>query len=85
MKAYQPLEQKDPETGLWYKVWDIPEGLPVSPDLVFVAPDENLSHPKWDPIKGVWVEDNDSVLIELKEKVESLEERLIEYLDSATK
>lgn len=81
MKAYQPLEQKDPETGLWYKVWDIPEGLPVSPDLVFVAPDESLEHPKWDPTKGMWVEDEDSVLSDLRDKIVSLEKKLTKFIE----
>lgn len=85
MKAYQPLAQKDPETGLWYKEWDVPDGLPVSPELIFIAPGEELTHPRWDSTQGIWVEDKNSVLEDLKDKVASLEERLIEYMEGSSK
>ncbi len=83
MKAYQPLTQKDSETGLWYKVWEIPDGFPIPEGIVLVAPGENLTCPKWDSELGIWVEDKDSILEELKNKVESLEEKLIEFMEGS--
>lgn len=71
MRVYQPLEQKDSSTGLWYKEWDLPEGFPLSNDMTLIAPDSTLVHPKWDNSLGVWVEDEDfiAILIERNEKL----------------
>lgn len=72
MKVYLPLQTKDPETELWYKEWDVPEGLPVAESLVLVGPPENLLFPRWDNESGIWVEDKDSIIETLKVDNEDL-------------
>jgi len=72
------------ETGLWYKIWEIPDGFPIPEGIILVAPDENLTCPKWDSELGFWVEDKDSILEDLKNKVESLEEKLIEFMEGSS-
>lgn len=84
MKVYEILQQKDIETKLWYKVWDIPEGFPIPNGFVVVTPSEKLTCPKWDNELGIWVEDKDSILEELKNKVESLEEKLIAFMEGSS-
>ena len=71
MKVYQPLNQKDSSTGLWYKEWNLPEGFPLPNDVTLLAPDSTLVHPKWDNSLGAWVEDEDfiAILIERNEKL----------------
>lgn len=66
MKIYQPLQVKDAETGLWYKEWEIPEGMPVPEGMVLVAPSDNLLFPRWDNVQGVWIEDKDSIIEKMK-------------------
>lgn len=75
MKAYLPLQSKDTETGLWYKEWDIPEGLPVAESLVLVGPPEDLLFPRWDNESGIWVEDKDSIIETLKVDNETLKNK----------
>lgn len=66
MKIYQPLNVKDVETGLWFKEWEIPEGMPVAEGMVLVAPSDNLLFPRWDNVQGVWIEDKDSIIEKMK-------------------
>lgn len=72
MKIYQPLNVKDAETGLWYKEWEIPEGMPVAEGMVLVAPSENLLFPRWDNVQGVWIEDKDSIIEKMKKDNDAL-------------
>ena len=76
MKVYQPLQQKDLETGLWYKEWDIPEGFPIAEGLILVAPDASLHYPKWDSVTGFWIEDTDSIIEYLKSENNQLIDRI---------
>jgi len=72
MKIYQPLNVKDAETGLWYKEWEIPEGMPIPDGMVLVAPPENLLFPRWDNVQGVWIEDKDSIIEKMKKDNDAL-------------
>lgn len=72
MKIYQPLQVKDAETGLWFKEWEIPEGMPVPEHMVLVAPPDNLLFPRWDTIQGVWIEDKDSIIEKMKKENDAL-------------
>lgn len=82
MKVYEPLVQKDPETGLFYKEWIVAEGLPLADSLITIAPPEDFNYPKWNYSKGVWEEDSDSIIEYLKRKVDELENAVLEILDN---
>lgn len=62
MKVYQPLETKDSETGLFYRVWEAPDGMPQATGLILVAPDKDLMFPKYNSTKGIWEEDITSLI-----------------------
>lgn len=70
--VYLPQEMKDEQTGLFYKVWEVPEGLPLGEEIVYVAPSKELLFPKWDSKKGIWVEDKDSIIVYMKNKIDEL-------------
>lgn len=85
MEIYQPLQTKDIETGLWYKKWEIPDGMPIPDGMVLVSPPETLFFPRWDYETGVWIEDKDSIIESLKKDNKELKESnelLIEKTDS---
>ena len=72
MKIYQPLEVKNPETGLWFNEWEVPDGMPVPEGMVLVAPPETLLFPRWDYETGVWIEDKDSIIEKMKKDNDAL-------------
>lgn len=72
MKIYQPLQVKDAETGLWFKEWEIPEGMPIPDGMVLVAPSDSLLFPRWDNVQGVWIEDKDSIIEKMKKDNDAL-------------
>jgi len=82
MKVYQPLQQKDPTTGLFYKEWTVEEGLPLSDSLITAAPPEDFNYPKWNYSKGIWEEDTDSIIDYLKRKIDELENAILDIVDS---
>lgn len=70
--VYLPQEMKDEKTGLFYKVWEVPEGLPLGEGIVYVAPSEELLFPRWDSKQGIWVEDKDSIIVYMKKQIDEL-------------
>lgn len=76
--VYLPQETKDKDTGLFYKTWQVPEGLPLGDGIVYVAPSSNLLYPKWDSTQGIWIEDKDSIIVYMKEKLDELEKTVAE-------
>ncbi len=74
--VYLPQETKDEVTGKFYQTWEVPEGLPLGKGIVYVAPSGDLLYPKWDNVQGIWIEDKDSIILYLKDKLEELEQAL---------
>lgn len=72
MKVYQSLEVKDVETGLFYKEWEVPEGMPIASNLILTAPSENLQFPRFNSATGFWEEDKDSIIEFLKAELEKI-------------
>lgn len=70
--VYLPQENKDGITGLFYKTWEVPEGLPLGDGIVYVAPPEDLLYPRWDNSQGIWIEDKDSIIVYMKTKLDEL-------------
>ena len=70
--VYLPQEMKDEKTGLFYKVWEVPEGLPLGEGIVYVAPSKELLFPRWDSKQGIWVEDKDSIIVYMKKQIDEL-------------
>lgn len=73
---YQPLDNKDKETGLFYKVWEVPEGLPVDSSLLEVGPGKELLFPKFNNVTGFWEEDTQSLILSFKDRIANLEAQL---------
>lgn len=69
--VYLPLDQKG-EDGKFYKKFEVMEGLPLGNDIVYQGPGENLLFPRYDRIKGEWVEDKDSIIEKMKEDLENI-------------
>lgn len=80
--VYLPQENKDEKTGLFYKAWEVPEGLPLGDGIVYVAPPTDLLYPRWDSVQGMWIEDKDSIIIYMKDKLDELEKRIGEIKGS---
>lgn len=70
---YQPLEEKDPVTGKWYKVWSIPEGFPYPTGYIMYAPSADLDNPKWNDKTGQWEEDYGDTVSDLKKEIDNLQ------------
>lgn len=69
MKVYETLNEKDAQTGLFYKEWEVPEGMPVANGLILNGPPKDLKFPRYYPEKGAWVEDKDSYIAEMTNRL----------------
>ena len=67
--VYLPLDEKNAE-GKFYTEFQAPEGLPLGDGVIYVGPGENLKYPRYDRVKGIWVEDKDSIIESFKEQIE---------------
>lgn len=70
--VYLPLDDKNAE-GKFYTEFQAPVGLPLGDGVVYVGPDKNLKYPRYDPIKGIWVEDKDSIIESFKEEIDDMQ------------
>lgn len=59
MKAYEPLTEKNPTSGLFYNEWDVPEGFPINYSWTLVKPSEELLFPVYDQSSNTWNESKD--------------------------
>lgn len=81
--VYLPMEVKQAD-GKFYKEWEVPEGLPLGMNVLHVGPSEDLKFPRWDAVQGIWVEDKDSIIKELKEKVKIQEVQIANAQEAIT-
>lgn len=81
IKVYVPLPTRG-EDGKWYREFDVVEGLPLDTSVVYVAPPTDLLYPRWDNVQGVWIEDKDSIIVYMKDKIDELEKRIAEVKGS---
>lgn len=65
--VYEPLQTKDPKTGLFYRAWEVPEGLPLADVLILTAPPEGMKEPKYSTLRGIW---EDGSLAGMQEQTE---------------
>ena len=70
--VYLPLEQKG-EDGKFYKEFEVPEGVPMGDNIVYVGPEEDLLFPRYDYTQGIWVEDKDSIIVYMKKQIDELD------------
>ena len=70
--VYLPLDEKNAE-GKFYTEFQAPEGLPLGDGVIYVGPGENLKYPKYDRVKGIWVEDKDSIIESFKEEITDMQ------------
>jgi hypothetical protein len=73
--VYLPLDQKG-EDGKFYKEFEVPEGVPMGDNIVYVGPAEDLLFPRYDYTQGIWVEDKDSIISALKTENAELTSRV---------
>lgn len=78
--VYLPLDEKN-EEGKFYAEFQAPEGLPLGNDVIYVAPDENLQYPRYDRVKGIWVEDKDSIIESFKEQITDMQALLAQFYE----
>lgn len=78
--VYLPLEEKNAE-GKFYTEFQVPEGLPLGDDVVYVGPDESLQYPRYDRVKGIWVEDKDSIIESFKEQITDMQSLLAQFYE----
>lgn len=73
--VYLPLPVK--KDGKWYETFEVPEGLPLGNEVVYEGPSDELQFPKWDPMKGQWLEDRDSIIESFKTQIADVQEMLL--------
>lgn len=78
--VYLPLDEKNAE-GKFYTEFQAPEGLPLGDGVIYVAPDENLKYPRYDRVKGIWVEDKDSIIESFKEEITDMQMLLAQFYE----
>ena len=69
---YQPLKQKDADTGKMYKECDMPDGFELPPGYVITPIPSYLKFPEWNPQLGRWGEDKDQIIDALTATVNAL-------------
>lgn len=70
-KIYQIFSEK--VNGKWYQEFEVPEALPLPPHFVDIAPTEGLTNPKYDWEIGRWIEDQETSIEQMKQKIIELE------------
>ena len=78
-KVYVPLAQKG-EDGKFYKEFEVPDGLPLGGNVVYVAPPEELLFPRWDASQGRWIEDKDAIIESLKGRINLLDDTILDLM-----
>lgn len=74
---YYPLTEKDPETGLFYQVFQIPEEMAAPAGYMEIAPPEGMKYARWDFLTNKrWYSDPDSIIADLTAENAALKERL---------
>lgn len=71
--VYLPLDEKNTE-GKFYQKFEVPDGLPVGNGVIFEGPSPTLKFPKYDNVKGIWVEDKDSIIEYMKVELDKIQE-----------
>ena len=79
MIIYEILTERDNETMLLYKEWDVQENFPVPANFTKISPPKKYHREKFDFMLNGWVED-----VELLEK-ESIEEVKKNYRESLSR
>lgn len=79
MIIYEILTERDNETMLLYKEWDVQENFPVPANFTKISPPKKYHREKFDFMLNGWVED-----VELLEK-ESIEEVKEKYRESLSR
>lgn len=79
MIIYEILTERDNETMLLYKEWDVQENFPVPANFTKISPPKKYRSEKFDFMLNGWVED-----VELLEK-ESIEEVKEKYRESLSR
>lgn len=76
MQVYEPLTKLDEITGKFYRVYEVPDGVPLNGTLLNEAPPKDMRFPKWDYMVSKWVEDKDSIIKQQDETIKDLSVRL---------
>lgn len=76
MQVYEPLTKLDETTGKFYRVYEVPDGVPLNGTLLNEAPPKDMKFPKWDYTISKWVEDKDSIIKQQDETIKDLSARL---------
>lgn len=76
MIIYEILTERDNETMLLYKEWDVQENFPVPANFTKISPPRKYHREKFDFMLNGWVEDEDGLVKDLKAKVADLETKL---------
>lgn len=81
IKIYEILSERDTETKLLYKVWEVSDGFPIPSNFTKLSPPNKYNKEKFDYMSGSWVEDVELVD---KEKIGELED-MVEKLQLSNK
>ena len=74
---YYPLTEKDPETGLFYQVFQIPDEMAAPAGYMEIAPPEGMKYARWDFLTNKrWYSDPDSIIADLTAENKELLERI---------